>query len=505
MKENKKLYIACICFIILIVSSCITKTMQNDTFFTIATGNYILENGYDNLDHLSWHENLNFYKLRWGFDVIIALIYNSFNFTGIYIFVLIIASITGIALFNILLKQNCKIIVSFIITISAMLFTNDVWGFTARAQIISYLLLLLEVFCIEKLIESKKAIYYIYLFIISVLLVNFHASVWMMTLILMGPYFVEALLSKFKITSNDSSRIVIKKIDIKSLLIAAGVMILGSFFSPIGTYTYTYMFQVIGGISSKFIVELQPTNVFENVGILIILSLFIILSLETKTSIRLSSLIMLLGLTFMAIIAKRNIVFLYIIGSTIIAQMLTLFFDKYDREKLLDKLSVMLQKNNIFVIIVLIVLIFSTANYLDKINEPYIDEFSYPVGAVNYVKKYIDYQNLKVFNHFNFGSYMEFCEISAFIDSRSEIYCEEFNDTEILQDWYETVYLASRHYKYLFEKYEIDYAILYNEELINTYMSEDENYIKLYNDNYFSVYIKRELYENQYSNIPLSI
>ena len=60
--------------------SIVEKHMQNDTFFTIATGNYILENGYDNLDHLTWHKNLNFYKLRWGFDVLVALIFNNFNF-----------------------------------------------------------------------------------------------------------------------------------------------------------------------------------------------------------------------------------------------------------------------------------------------------------------------------------------------------------------------------------------------------------------------------------------
>lgn len=36
------------------------KTITNDTFFTIAIGNYILENGNDNKDHLTWHENLDF-------------------------------------------------------------------------------------------------------------------------------------------------------------------------------------------------------------------------------------------------------------------------------------------------------------------------------------------------------------------------------------------------------------------------------------------------------------
>ena len=64
MKENKKIYIVFTILIIIITALSITKEMQNDTFFTIATGNSILNNGYDNLDHVTWHNNLEFYKLR---------------------------------------------------------------------------------------------------------------------------------------------------------------------------------------------------------------------------------------------------------------------------------------------------------------------------------------------------------------------------------------------------------------------------------------------------------
>jgi hypothetical protein len=64
----------------------------------------------DNVDHLTWHENLGFYKLRWAFDVAIAFIYNTFGFAGIYAFVVLIACLTAFSLFNILLKQkNLKI------------------------------------------------------------------------------------------------------------------------------------------------------------------------------------------------------------------------------------------------------------------------------------------------------------------------------------------------------------------------------------------------------------
>jgi len=507
MKENKKLYIICTIFIILILSTSITKIMQNDTFFTIATGNHILENGYDNLDHLTWHGNLNFYKLRWGFDVLIALIYNAFTFTGIYIFVLIIACITGITLFNILLKQNCKILVSFVITLFSMLSVVSIWGFTARAQIISYLLLLLEVFFIERLIENKKSIYYICLFIISVLLVNFHASVWMMMMLLICPYFLEAFLSKLKKdpTNSSNSRIIIKDINIKALLNATFAILLGSICSPIGTYTYTYMFKVVGGISSQFIAELQPVNIFTQLPMSVMIILIIIIFSETKSKIRLSNIVMFLGLTIMSLLAFRNLAFLYIIGSFIIGKYITSFFEIYDKDNLIDKTTKYLSKNTILIIATIFIIIHCATNYLYRTDESYIDETTFPVGAVNYIKEYLDYENLRVYNHFDFGSYMELSGIKAFMDSRSEIFCKEFNDTEILQDWYDIAANITKHYKNLFKKYNIDYALLSNTETLNVFIAEDNNYVTIYRDDYFSIYMPKDLYEKQYINIPLII
>ena len=43
---------------------------------------------------------------------------------------------------------------------------------------------------------------------------------------------------------------------------------------------------------------------------------------------------------------------------------------------------------------------------------------------------------MKIFNHFNFGSYLEYKNIPVFIDSRSGMYTEEFNEgCTILKDW----------------------------------------------------------------------
>ena len=489
--KNKKLYIVCSMLLIVIILMTVTKEMQNDTFFTIATGEHILQEGYDNVDHLTWHENLGFYKLRWAFDVAIAFIYNTFGFAGIYAFVVIIASLTGLSLFNILLKQKNNIVLSFIATVISMLLMTSNWSFTARGQIISYLLLLLEIYFIEKMISTKQKRYYIIFLVISALIVNFHASVWYMTIILVLPYLAEAIMHKIMKNKNlEKSKIILEPISIKMLIIAILCLVLGSFISPIGTYTYTYMFKVIGGISSTFISELQQTDIISSIGMILGLIVIDILMLATKSKMKLSDILLFFGLYFMAILARRNQAFLYLIGTIPVVRLITNFFETYDTENILEKLNNFFSKNWVLGCTTIVIVIGLSSNMVTRIREKYVNEKKYPVEAVNFIKENLDYINLRIYNSFNYGSYLELSGIPAFVDSRSEIFTEEFNNVTILKDWLETS-RGNVNYNDTFAKYEIDYAIVEDKEIINTYISADENYEKVFDDETFSIYIKK--------------
>lgn len=489
--KNKKIYIVFCILLVIIILLTVTKEMQNDTFFTIATGKHILQDGYDNVDHLTWHEDLGFYKLRWAFDVAIAFIYNTFGFAGIYAFVVIIASLTVLSLFNILLKQKNNIVLSFIATVISMLLMTSNWSFTARGQIISYLLLLLEIYFIEKMISTKQKRYYIIFLVISALIVNFHASVWYMTIILVLPYLAEAIMHKIMKNKNlEKSKIILEPISIKMLIIAILCLVLGSFISPIGTYTYTYMFKVIGGISSTFISELQQTDIISSIGMILGLIVIDILMLATKSKMKLSDILLFFGLYFMAILARRNQAFLYLIGTIPVVRLITNFFETYDTENILEKLNNFFSKNWVLGCTTIVIVIGLSSNMVTRIREKYVNERKYPVEAVNFIKENLDYKNLKIYNSFNYGSYLELSGIPAFVDSRSEIFTEEFNDVTILKDWLETS-RGNVNYNDTFAKYEIDYAIVEDKEIINTYISADENYEKVFDDETFSIYIKK--------------
>lgn len=68
--------------IILYAISIAPKTLQNDTFYTIKIGEYIMQNGISNLteDIFSWHE-LPYTYPHWLYDLGIYIIYHNFGQT----------------------------------------------------------------------------------------------------------------------------------------------------------------------------------------------------------------------------------------------------------------------------------------------------------------------------------------------------------------------------------------------------------------------------------------
>ena len=121
----------------------------------------------------------------------------------------------------------------------------------------------------------------------------------------------------------------------------------------------------------------------------------------------------------------------------------------------------------------------------------FVDTKLYPVDAANYILENIDIQNMRIFNHFNFGSYLEYRKIPVFVDSRSEMYTSKFNEKcTILQDWY-NAYEAQVSYKKIFDKYEITHALLYNSEPITNFICYDEEWELIYQDDIFSLYKRK--------------
>ena len=66
MNKKRVFNIIAIVSIVIFAFSITPITLQNDTYYTVAIGKHILENGIDMKDPFSWHENLPYTYPHWA-------------------------------------------------------------------------------------------------------------------------------------------------------------------------------------------------------------------------------------------------------------------------------------------------------------------------------------------------------------------------------------------------------------------------------------------------------
>ncbi len=530
---------------LIIISFCIAITpitLQNDTFYTIKIGETINQNGIDMLDHFSWNENLQYTYPHWLYDLIIYLIYNKFGFLGIYISTCILSSLLGLSIYYCNTKLTKNNVMSFLITLLTMfLMTSYI---TARAQIVTFILFVFTIYFIEKFLKSGKPFYGILLFIISFLIANIHVAVWPFFFILFLPYIGEEVIINFgdKLVSNcsmikayqkdikklkdtnansekilkyeqeilklenerkerinnrknklnNSYKIILNKnSNVKWLILIMSICVLSGLLTPLGLTPYTYLPKTLLGNSTHYISEHLPTILISNAPILVFLTLFIGILAFTKQKIELKHLFLIGGLIVLSLLSSRQISMLVLLGSFV----LTRFSENVlmpNKSKDSEKIINILSNNTIsYLYIFMFIFIIIITPLSKNINSSFINEKYYPTQATEYMKTNLDVKNIRLFNEYDFGSYLLLNDIPVFIDSRADLYLPEYNgeNCNVFDDFMK-VKSGKIYCEEIFEKYKITHIILSKNSLINIEVSGANNgkYIELYSDDYFVIY-----------------
>ena len=533
-KKQKKIVIIFSILIGIFTIGIVGKTFQNDTFFNISIGKYILENGIDMKEHFSWIQGLTYTYSHWAFDIIMYLIYNNFGFTGIYISIILFSILINIVLFNLLTKRGKQPVIAFIITlISAYIIRSC---YTARSQIVSFLCFIVEIYCIEKFIETNKKRYAVLLIVLSIIVANFHAATWPMYLVLFLPYFASAFFNfispknryvllkkryqnKLKNVPKDSKKArkyeikvnyyadILEKIEppkyekmvrresynIKNLVIIFVIICFTGLITPIHDTPYTYVIKSMFGESNfennasvDFIMEMQPITPAYSTNLVVFLIILLAFLIFMPTKLKLEQGFLILGLLLMTIISARYVYLLVFLGSYVLMDLIAQCIAKFIPEDMQKLENILVSKKGIIILSILIIL-FVLPEFLEIIVEDYVDEELYPVGAVEYIKENLDYKNMRIYNSYNNGSYLMLNEIPVFIDSRLDVYCSEFNDTDVFYDFTQ-VSLGKVNYEDVFKKYDFTHILIYNTDIIYNYIKLDHNYKVLYEDENFTLY-----------------
>ena len=458
-----------------------------------------MKNGVDMVDHFSIH-NIPYQYEHWLHDVIVYLIYNNFGFTGLYISNMVFASILGIMIYFFTKKLYDNEYISLIFTILIIIMMKDF--IATRAQLLSYIIFVFEMYSLEMLNNSGKKRCIIYLMLGSVLCSNIHSAVWPMYLVLFLPYFASFLLSKYKSCSFDLKGIKIrknknswlinndKKFDIPRLkednfkwmkytLFAFVLCILVAFLNPNHNQCFTYFINVKKGTTLSYIGEHQPLILYNAILFLIYLFIISCYLIFNNHSIKLKSIMLLSGLLYLAISSTRHESLFLIVGAFPIIEIFSNL--KIERESVRQKIILFF---SIFVILISLFL-FKT-NYGKK----YISN-DYPKAAIDFLDGHLDKSEITLFNNYNYGSYIIFRNYKVFIDSRVNLYTKSFNklDYDIFDEW-NSIYVAGK-YEIIFEKYKITHILIEKNSFLSLILNKDSNYKKIYCDNEFVIYSKK--------------
>ncbi len=499
--EKKKIFE--IMAIILIAIFCVSlapKSLQNDTFYTIKIGEHIIKNGgIDMLDPFSWHEGLEYTYPHWLYDVIIYLIYSIGGMAGIYISTCIFSAILGICIYKVNSKISNNQFISFIITLGVMYILRDY--IAARAQLVTFILFIVQIFFIEKLVDTNQKRYGIGLIIISVLIANLHVAVWPFMFILYLPYIAEYIVAiieekiakKFGKEVKQNDKITINKRNgTKYLIIVILICILTGFLTPLGTTPYTYLYKTMKGNTTKNISEHLPMTLINAQDILCVTIMFVALLAFTKTKMKLTDLLMITGLTLLMLFSKRQSTMFVIIGSVILNKLITSWLEN---EKLEDKMVKIFTTVIGGILLSVCVIALSVKLIIPKLDDSYISSSTYPIKMSDFILQYfeennIDLKDVRLYNEYNYGSYLLYKGIPVFIDSRCDLYAPEYNGgQDIFMDFIESSNL-SVWFENIFRKYDITHVILYKNSKMNMVIKEGklEGYELLKEDANFVFY-----------------
>jgi len=539
MKKSIRFNTMAVILIIIFSISIVPKTLQNDTFYTIKIGEYILENGVTMQEPFAWHENLEYTFPHWAYDVFIYIVYSIGGMTGIYVSTMVLSAILGLALYYVTSKLTKNRAISFIITIITMYLLKPY--ICARAQLVTFILFILTIYFIEKFLETRKIRYGVGLVIIPFLIANLHLATFYFYFILYLPYIAEYMIYilassnviisgavvdslKNKIAKEGETEELKQKLqkaeekhnklkekqeskldnpykiklryreNTKWLVLIFIICFFTGLLTPLGDTPYTYLIKTMQGISTKNISEHLPLVLADNMKILVLFGVYIATIAFTKVKIKLADLFMIVGLSVLTLMTRRQASMLFLVGCVILSKLILEIFskEKKDTLKTLEDYS-----SGIIgmITITLIILIISIFQYKPKLNSEYIDENKYPVQAAAWIKENLDIEKIKLYNEYNFGSYLLYQDIPVFIDSRCDLYMPEFNEgMYAFRDFLNLNSVSLNNMEEKIEEYGFTHFIVSKNVRFKTYLQNNKDkYVKIYptegiEDNNFTIF-----------------
>ena len=413
--------------------------LDNDFWFLINIGKTIIKDGFINVETFTIHSGLSFIPQQWLTDIIFIFIYSNYSIRGMYYLVIICNLLIIFLSYKLcyLVSNNRK--KSIIITIFTDVFLITTRIISTRPQLFDTIIFLLELFLIESYVlkNNKKYLYFIPL--LSLFLINAHASMWLMLFVFMIPYFCEYIISKYK--KKDTFKI-------KPLLIIFIISLLFGFINPYGIEAIKYLFNSFGMEKINLLVnEMKPIDISKMFGLMIYVIIFIMLYsfYRNKGNNKIRYFLFSIGIIYLSLNHYKAIIYLAILFPIIFGYNL-----KKDSKE--SKVGVFLYEKIVYIVLIIgsLFLIITNAKLKDDVD---IIEFA----------DYLDNnatKDIKLFTDYNNGGYMEYRGYKCYIDPRAEVFLKSNNHKEDIFNEFFDLESCNLDIKTFLDKYNFDYLLV---------------------------------------------
>lgn len=473
IEKIKKNWIFVLFIIPFILICFVNKEPDNDIWFLLNNGRYVLQNGIPFVDTFTIHEGLNYVMQQWASASIFWLIYDTLGKYGLLVLVYVMSFLLMYVFYKLCETVTNKKNISVIITAITLCLVRRF--IVLRPQIFTYLILLLEILLLELYIKKQNKKYLYFFPILSILLINLHASMW---------YFQFVFMLPFLLNSINIPKITKDKIEIKPVIIVALIMFLCGFINPYGYEAVTFIFKSYGIDSFNEIISEMKAPTFSVIYFKIILGcLFLLICLINflkKEKLDIRHFLFICGVSilgFMHIKCFPYFVFIYFyVLSYLIKNM------KFDFKFLNKKVIKAINNGLIIGISVFLVISFGiTCVYSFKyynFSEGYVEDI------VDYIEENYNKDEVRLYVGFNYGGYTEYRGLKSYIDGRAELFIKKLNNKSDIFD--EFVKIRKNDDDAMFEefldKYKFTHLIInaIDEENFDKYLEKNGDYEIVY-------------------------
>lgn len=446
---------------------------DNDVFWHIKNGQWIIDNcRIPTKDAFSWYgtaHDFRYISQEWLYGVLVFFAYSLAGFAGVRVFTVLLSMLTHYLIYKVCLirtgRRGLSAATAFFATLGAMAF------FMPRPQIVSYVLVLLFMICMEKKRRLPGAL-------VIIFGVNVHGGIYPIYLILAAYYlFQEVRVKKY-----------ILYMALYCLAVLANPYTYELYLYTIKAVTFSDTMAYISEWASPALLAYPP----------LVCILFGLPALTRKSKVRVKDLLLAVALMCLAFKSIRHIIFVYIVVLPIFSayfhETLQWYAGSMHERALSNEWAKALVgscrklKNSLLrcgsLMLVLALACLGGAFACLAVHNPPLAALM-PAGAVEYIKEHEEIDRL--FNDYDVGGFLILNDIAPLIDSRQDLYTPNINNTNLFSE-YMSVLALKEDYEPFLEKYRINYLLLAKNKPIVSFLAADSRYKTVYEDDGFIIF-----------------